>query len=507
MILDLVVPRKRLRRWHLDLARQLGSRAGRTVRLRPGHGPALPAGIERLFAFERWLYRLPSPRASDPAEAPRPSAGDAGAADLTIDLGPDGEPPAGPGPRLRVRYEGLGDETAIVAALLAGRAPVVGIEEARDGRILARGLPSIENGAGIAGGYEAVVARVPTLIEKALQDPAAPGLEPLPPRSGSASAAAAARHALRSVAIESARRLYRLSCHAPHWKVGWRFVADGGVWEHGSLEGAPWRVVPDPGDRFYADPFPIVWRGQSWVLVEDFPHATQKGVISAIRFGETGPVGPGAPVLEEPWHLSYPFLVEEAGEVFMIPESSASRAVTLYRAVEFPRRWELAAHLVEGVEASDATLVRKDGRWWLFAATRDGAGAHSDTLSLYVSDALLGPWRPHPANPVLVDAASARPAGNMVWREGRLWRPVQDCRAGYGAALGLAEVLRLDEGGFEQVVRHIVAPGPLWPGRKLHTLNRAGNLEVIDGSRLAPKLGPALGRVLTRPRADGLTGG
>ncbi|RZI39768.1 hypothetical protein EGT07_27215, partial [Herbaspirillum sp. HC18] len=40
---------------------------------------------------------------------------------------------------------------------------------------------------------------------------------------------------------------------------------------------------------------------------------------------------------------------------------------------------------------------------------------------------------------------------------------------------------------FKQIVRHTLKPGPLWPGRKLHTLNRCGRLEVIDGSRVQPK--------------------
>ena len=75
-----------------------------------------------------------------------------------------------------------------------------------------------------------------------------------------------------------------------------------------------------------------------------------------------------------------------------------------------------------------------------------------------------------------------RPAGNFVLRDGRLWRPVQDCQHRYGARVGLAEVTRLDEKGFEQIVRTTIGPGKEWPGRRLHTLNREGSLETIDGS-------------------------
>jgi hypothetical protein len=146
------------------------------------------------------------------------------------------------------------------------------------------------------------------------------------------------------------------------------------------------------------------------------------------------------------------------------------------------------AELLSGIEASDATIVRHGGRYWMFAAVRDGGGAYSDVLCLFSAPRLIGAWTPHPLNPVLVDAQSARPAGNVVKLDGRLWRPVQDCRRGYGSALGIAEITRLDDEGFEQSLRTILRPGPQWPGRRFHTLNRAGNLECIDGSGHSPKI-------------------
>ena len=101
-----------------------------------------------------------------------------------------------------------------------------------------------------------------------------------------------------------------------------------------------------------------------------------------------------------------------------------------------------------------------------------------------------GPGIPFAANPVMLDRAGARPGGNFVTIDRRLWRPVQDCTYGYGCALGLAEVTELSPTSFSQVVRHVIWPGPLWPGRKLHTLNRCGRLELIDGTSIQPRLAP-----------------
>jgi len=193
------------------------------------------------------------------------------------------------------------------------------------------------------------------------------------------------------------------------------------------------------------------------------------------------------PVLEEPWHLSYPFLIHHDGELWMMPESTGNRDVALYKCIEFPNRWERHTTLLSGLELADATITRHGDFYYLFGATRDGAGGYSDTLSIFYAGDLFGPWMPHASNPVMIERASARPAGNLVTINGQMWRPVQDCTDGYGCALGLAEVVELSPTSFKQVVRHIIRPGPLWPGRKLHTLNRCGRLELIDGTNIQPK--------------------
>jgi hypothetical protein len=72
-------------------------------------------------------------------------------------------------------------------------------------------------------------------------------------------------------------------------------------------------------------------------------------------------------------------------------------------------------------------------------------------------------------------------------------RPVQNCTDGYGTGIGLAEIVRLDHESFEQRIHCVLRPQPNWPGRRLHTLNRAGRLECIDGAAYSPR-----SRVLAR---------
>ena len=382
---------------------------------------------------------------------------------------------------VRVLYDGMAGDAVLLGALVAGRMPGIELEEARSGRLLARGVPCADNASSITDALECVLARLVTLVLSTARGwskiAAAPSHAPRSARGRDMIA-----FEVKSLAHSAIRTLYKLCCHAPHWRTCWRHLDGPDLWQTRSVAGTSWNVIPDPGFRFYADPFPFVHEGRTCIFVEDFDHRTGKACISVLPFDDRGPTGPAQPVLEEPWHLSYPFVFEHAGQVWMVPESSSNRSVILYRADPFPYRWVQEAVLLTDIEASDATIVHHGGSFWMFAATRDGAGSWSDMLSIFSAPDLRGPWTPHPANPVLVDQASARPAGAMIVRDGKLWRPVQDCTSGYGTGIGLAEVTRLDHERFEQKVHAVLRADPSWPGRRFHTLNRAGRLECIDGA-------------------------
>lgn len=446
-----------------------------------------PAGLQGLFELERMILRKGKPGGADKLAVPaRSSQSRTGDADVVIDFtGGDRDRNCPARLYLRPLFNGVAGENAALAAILAGDLPVIEIINEIDGTVLDRGHPSGEIAAGLSGALETVMVRTLTLVSAILSgNPRI--LSPLP-RPATAAPRQPAAFVARGLAVSIAKEIYRLCCYAPHWHVGWRYSQSSDVWQTRDLSGPGWNVLADPGHRFFADPFPVQWQGRTFVFFEDLDHRIGKGIISAIEFGDAGPVGEVVPVLQEPWHLSYPFLIEDKGDLWMIPESSEHRDVALYKCIRFPDRWERYCTLLSGLELADVTITRHNGLNYLFGAWRDGDGGYSDTLAIFYAHDLFGPWLPHAGNPVLMDRASTRPAGNFVTIDGALWRPVQDCAGGYGAGLGLAEILDLSPTTFRQIVRHTLKPGPAWPGRKLHTLNRCGSLEVIDGARIQPK--------------------
>jgi hypothetical protein len=479
MKLTLRLDPNRLRRWHVRLAERLSRRPDTRVSVEWNTtGEPLPSAVALVFTLERLIYGLP---AGDEANASTQDVARYATAD-NADLVLDFTAGAATGTRAwRVMFDGVADEAAALGALTQSRTPVVSIVDT-SGEVITSGHPGTEAGGILTLAYRDMLARTATLIVAAL-DSANPKLE-AGHQASPLSAAGVARFAAKSLARAAARKLYGLCYNAPHWRVGWRHVDGPDVIDLRAHPPSGWRDLPDDRSRFYADPFPIEHAGRTFVFVEDFVHALGYGLISAVEFGADGPLGVPRPVLDIGTHLSYPFVFARDGAIFMVPETVATNTLDLYRAVSFPDRWEKEATLLSGIQASDATLFEHDGRWWMLACVRD-EGAFSDALHIWSAPDFRGPWRPHRRNPVLIDIGSARPAGRVVSRNGALIRPFQDCRAGYGAALGLARITRLDDEAFGQQVETILGPGPLWPGRRLHTLNHAGRLECIDGSAAA----------------------
>lgn len=488
MIIEFRCEREYARQW---MSRETLAIDGRDVPVQIEWVPTAeprPAGLDALFELERVvLHKGKHSGANKLKVFPERTRVRTETADVIVDFtGAARDPNCSARLYLRPLFNGIAGENAALAAILAGDLPVIDIVNEIDGSVLDRGHPSGEIAAGLSGALETVMARTLTMVAAILSG--RPRIVPQLARpAGNGLPRGPVGYVARGLAVSIAKEIYRLCCYAPHWHIGWRVNDGAGVWQTGDLSGPSWNVLGDPGNHFYADPFPITWQGRTFVFFEDLDHRVGKGIISAIEFNDAGPVGEVMPVLEEPWHLSYPFLIENDGELWMIPESSIRGDVALYKCVRFPDKWERYATLLSGLELADVTITRHNGLHYLFGAWRDGAAGYSDSLAIYYADRLLGPWLAHASNPVLIDRASTRPAGNFVTLDDKLWRPVQDCTNGYGAALALAEVVELSPTAFKQVVRHSLKPGPAWPGRKLHTLNRCGRLEVIDGSRVQPK--------------------
>jgi hypothetical protein len=233
-----------------------------------------------------------------------------------------------------------------------------------------------------------------------------------------------------------------------------------------------------PKGSFWADPCAIKAGDRYYVFLEEYLDRTGKGHISVIELDKKGIVSGPTTVLQRDYHLSYPFVFEWGENYYMVPESASSGTIELYRSTSFPFEWELEKVLMTGVRAKDATLAEVDGMWWMFVSIAETS--IPDELSLFFAESPLGPWTPHPRNPVKSDVRGSRPAGKLFNWNDDLYRPAQDSSGRYGYAISINKVTKLDQEGLrEEQVSSIL---PNWTRNLLgtHTISIAGDLTVVD---------------------------
>jgi len=249
------------------------------------------------------------------------------------------------------------------------------------------------------------------------------------------------------------------------------------------------RMMP-PKDRIWADPFAVEKNGRHFVFFEELPFSTGKGHIAVSEVRRDGSWSQPVKVLERDYHLSYPFIFEADGELFMVPETAQNRTVEVYRCIDFPLKWKLDRVLMDGVRLVDATFHRSGELWWMFAnGAAPGSSVFDDELYLFFSNKINGSWHPHPRNPVKSDARGARPAGQLYWKNGALYRPAQICVPRYGAGLALHRVLRLTPNEYAERQVERILPDARQNLLGLHTVNRAGDLTVIDAFARRRRIG------------------
>ena len=278
----------------------------------------------------------------------------------------------------------------------------------------------------------------------------------------------------------SARQRSTTRGKRPRWFLAARPNSGVGIWDPARLNLSGFKEVPSPpGSETMADPFLAECAGRTYLLFEEAPATSHRGRLGCIEVLADGAYSEMKVVLECGYHVSYPCVVPAGGEFFLLPEAAEAGRVDLYRFTRFPWEVELVSSLVEGLPLVDTTPIFLNGRWYFFTSTVE---PFMETL-LFSADRLDGAWHLHPASPVSRSVRNSRSAGNLWWKNGRLFRPTQDCSVRYGFAIQVNEVLRLTPDEFEErPVSHIL---PSWmPGLVgTHTWNETASFQVIDGLR------------------------
>jgi len=236
--------------------------------------------------------------------------------------------------------------------------------------------------------------------------------------------------------------------------------------------------VSDVRAMFVADPF-LLRVGDQWhMFFEVYNFDADRGEIAWATSNNGFAWTYQKIVLQESFHLSYPYVFEWRDRYYMIPETHQAESVRLYEATSFPAKWKYIDTLLRGQRFNDSSVFHYQNHWWMFSETNPTLS--HDTLRLYHAPALRGPWQEHPRSPIIqANPHIARPAGRVVVFDDRIFRFAQDCFPVYGTKVRAFEIVELTPATYrEQRVSRVPIFGPSW---RLWT---QGGMHHIDAHRL-----------------------
>ena len=183
--------------------------------------------------------------------------------------------------------------------------------------------------------------------------------------------------------------------------------------------------------------------------------------------------------LEDDFHLSYPFVFECDGDLFMCLKHTPERIYD-YIVVKFPLKWELEIILMNNVDAVDTSIFKKDGKWWMFKFVLSKIGDHNSELHIFSStDLLKGHWTPHSMNPVIFDAERGC-NGGLILQEGAIYRVSKNT---VGACMVKAAELQRSQILLSNITmkRPTSIATQFFKGiRGIHTFNQQNGIVVFD---------------------------
>lgn len=182
-------------------------------------------------------------------------------------------------------------------------------------------------------------------------------------------------------------------------------------------------ILKNEDNKFTADPFIYRMNGSTFFFAEEFCFKKNKGYIVCYNIKNRKPENKRI-ILEENFHLSFPYIFKFKNDFFLCPETSAIKEIRLYKSINFPFEWEYNMTLIRNISAADSMIFEKNNLWWLITnLDTSKSNDFSHDLSIFYSKdgPLTDKWISHKKNPIFIDSRKSRNAG-LIYENGEIIR-------------------------------------------------------------------------------------
>lgn len=233
---------------------------------------------------------------------------------------------------------------------------------------------------------------------------------------------------------------------------------------------------------YLADPFVVKHGDRDVCFVEEYDCSARKGHIAAFEITDDKSSRLGR-VINEEFHISFPYVFRFGGDLYMCPETSRNKEIRLYKCDKFPLQWTLSEVLMDNVTAVDSMIFEKGGTWWLLTNISDPPDLEDFSCQLcifYADNPLSKSWLPHPKNPIVIDALKGRNAGLLTDKE-TVYRVAQKHGFDvYGEAFSINEICVLNKQDYVERELCSVEPNFFPRLNRTHHMHSNNSVTVFD---------------------------
>lgn len=269
--------------------------------------------------------------------------------------------------------------------------------------------------------------------------------------------------------------------HVSRWDVAYRKITSETCFDFLAKGQKPiFEPIKDTKEYSFADPLFYSDEDGDYLFVEAINKKTRKGSLGVFDFNNG--LGEYHPILEEKFHLSYPLVFKKNGEHFLMPESNNAHELLLYKAKEYPFKWELFKVLVDGIDCVDTTIYTAEGDATVYLLSYVKQQPNNK-LRIYK---LEEDFHVTMIEEIEDKECSLRGAGNFFSIGDVIYRPSQYCKGLYGQSL----IFNRFEHGMPSYKEKpdinikasdvIINKYPSYSVTKIHTYSKGGGYEFID---------------------------
>jgi hypothetical protein len=213
---------------------------------------------------------------------------------------------------------------------------------------------------------------------------------------------------------------------AKYWAVCFRrsdfgLLKDDSISEYHLLSYEPYVTV--------ADPFLYSYRGSNWVFYEKKALKEKRGTLWCKNLDDYD--GKEIKVLEETFHLSYPYVFSVKEHIYMIPETLDVNEIRLYKCVDFPENWKFIGVILKERAVDTNLIFTSDNIFYMYSYIEEKLKVYQikykefENIATYEKKLIYSSGR----------NLTLRGGGNFIITEKNIIRVSQDCRERYGKAL------------------------------------------------------------------------